>query len=232
MHLSSPANTTLNHVVHQLNIVVPDSTRLNHNVNINREGIPPDTVDDILLLKYNVTNEAGYMLRQKFVMRELWLIYTCILVIYILSAASTISGTSSLWYQTLNRSEVDAYEIGALWVISVILSYVSIFLIWSRMIMSDDGYAFKRRTIDLEISVYFLIGAFLLLLWSSIFFQGNNIAMSIWIAAAIFIYHFWLFIYICHIDIRIAILLIPLVIIYGYLFYAMIHLASINNIHV
>jgi tryptophan-rich sensory protein len=189
----------------------------------NRVGIPPTTMNDILILTSGSVKESGQMLFQRIIMRELWLIYICITIVYILFIASVLSGLTSTWYQNLNKTGVNPYAIGAIWTISIILSYVTIFMIWEHT-TSDT------LVIDVEISVYFFIGTLLLLLWSTIFFQGNNLGLSVWMIVFLFMYHFWLLVYIWHMNYRAAIFMIPLIIIYGYLFYAMIHLAFINNI--
>lgn len=189
----------------------------------NREGIPPTTMDDVLVLTSGVVRESGQMLFQRMVMWELWIIYTCVTIIYILFIASVLSGLNSTWYQQLNKTGVNPYAIGALWAISIILSYFAIFIIWTHVTA-------ENIVIDVKISVYFLIGTLLLLLWATVFFQGNDIGLSIWIVVIIFMYHFWLLVYIWYINARAAIFMMPLIIIYGYLFYAMVHLAFINNI--
>ena len=225
-----------------------DNPPIKYYIDINKEGIPPDNVDDILLLKYNIMYQTRDILIQRIASRELWFIYTCITVIYILFVASAISGITSVWYENLSKSEVNPYAIGVIWGLSVILSYISIFIIWSNIIVRNprsdrtndpskiellscwEHIDTENIDIDIKISVYIFIGVLLLLLWSTVFFQRNNIGLSIWIIAIVFMYHFWLLIYIWHINARAAIFLIPIIIIYGYLFYAMVHLASINNI--
>lgn len=188
-----------------------------------RQGVPPNSQRDILILTDGVVTESAEMLFQRLSRREMWFIYICMTIIYILFIISVISGINSTWYRNLRRSNVNPWVVGVLWAFSTLLSYGAIFMIWEH-VRPDE------ISLDMTLSVYFLIGVFISLLWATVFFQGNNIVFAAWIAAILFLYQFWLFTYIWTIRFWAAIFMIPIVIFYGYTLYAMIHLATLNNI--
>jgi tryptophan-rich sensory protein len=188
-----------------------------------KKGIPPNNKSDILILTSGVIQESGEMLLQRTAMLDMWFIYISITIIYILFFISAIFGINSTWYTNLKKSGISPWLIGSLWVIVTILSYIAIFMIWRHVKPGEI-------VLDLTVSIYFLIGSFLALLWAAVFFQGNNIGLSVWIAALNFLYQFWLLIYVWYIKPAAAIFMIPALIMYGYIFYAMVHLATINNI--
>ena len=163
------------------------------------------------------------MLLERAARADMWFIYIVITIINILVILSALFGINSTWYKNLHKSRRNPWLIGALWIVATILSYGAIFMLWEHV--TSDTIAK-----DMELSVYFMIGNFLSLLWSTIFFQGNNLSMSVWISALLFLYQFWLFIYIWSIKIRAALFMIPLIILYGYLFYSMVHVATLNNV--
>lgn len=192
-------------------------------VDFTRDGVPPHQAQDILNIMPGIIKDSGEMLFERAVRADMWFIYIIITIINILVLLSALFGINSTWYKNLKRSKNNPWLIGSLWVIATILSYGAIFMLWEHV--TPEAVAK-----DMQLSIYFMIGNFLSLLWSTVFFQGNNIALSVWIAALLFLYQFWLFIYIWILKIRAAMFMIPLIILYGYLFYAMIHIATLNNI--
>jgi len=106
--------------------------------------------------------------------------------------------------------------------VSVIMSYLSIFLIWKNV----DARTFAT---DFVISNYFIIGGFLTLLWSTTYFQANNIGIAFWISFIVLMYQFWLTIVIWHINRTAALFLFPLFIIYAYIFYNMVIIVRDND---
>ena len=188
-----------------------------------RHAIPPNSKEDILILTSGMVRESGQMLFQRTVRREMWFIYISITIIYILFIISTLSGINSTWYNNLRKSQVNPYVVGILWAFATVSAYGAIFMIWEH-VMPDEV------TIDFTLSIYFLIGAFLSLLWTIVLFHGDNIALAVWAAAIMFLYHFWLFSYIWTIRFMASLFMIPIVILYGYILYSMVHLATLNNI--
>lgn len=188
-----------------------------------KDAVPSNNYEDFLILVPDSLTESGEMFLQRFKRLELWFIYGMILIVGILFLFSSGFGINSGWYKNLKRSSVNPYIIGILLLLSIAISFISTFMTWEHV-------SAENISIDFNISIYFLIGDLLLLLWSVVFFQGENILYSIYTSSILFLYHFWLFTYLWILKPISAIFSIFLVLIYGYLFYSMIHLASINNI--
>lgn len=186
-------------------------------------AVPPNNTSDVLVLTSGVVKESGEMFFQRSARTELWFIYISTTVLTILFLASSLSGVNSNWYKQIKKSNVNPYIIGTLWVIATVLSYTAIFMIWEHSKPNEIP-------LDFRLSVFFLIGSFMSLLWTTILFQGNNIALALWVSIIMFLYQFWLFIYIWLIKPRAALFMIPIIIMYGYLAYSMLHLLTINNI--
>ncbi len=187
------------------------------------DGVPANNMDDVLILTSGVVRDSAEMFLQRASRRDMWFIYLTISIANIMTIASTISGINSNWYKSINKSNINPYVIGALWVIATALSYVSIFMIWNRVSMDTIP-------IDMTLSILYLIGSLLSVIWAVVFFQGNNIGIAVWMAAILFLFQFWLIFYVWNIKPIAAMFMIPIVVLYGYLFYSMIHVASINDI--
>lgn len=188
-----------------------------------KQGVPPNNKTDVLVLTSGVVKESGLMFFQRAGRVDMWFVYLAISLINILFIISALVGINSPWYKSLNKSGLHPLVAGALWIVATAFSYGAIFMIWEHVKEEDIPR-------DLTLSVYFLIGSFLSLLWSTVLFQGNNIALALWLVALLFLYQFWLFTYIWKIKPGAALFMIPLVIMYGYLFYNMIRLAILNHV--
>lgn len=151
------------------------------------------------------------------------IIYAALIILGVLLVVTVFVGVYSKWYNDLIEPNINPWIIRGLWVVGTILSYVGFIFI-----PQDGSEAAASR--DLIISVLFLITSFLFLAWAAAFYFDENITLSLWLSAVIFIYNFWLFIYIWHINPITAIFLIPNLILYVYLIYASAHLASLNNV--
>jgi tryptophan-rich sensory protein len=151
------------------------------------------------------------------------LIYSLTILAYVLFFTSYLSGIYSEWYASIIPDGVNVWIPRVLWVIATIISYIGLYILWKDA--TDYTIPFY-----LSISVLFLIGTILTVSWSIATYQGQSLSLGAWFSAILFLYQFWLATYIWHINIVASILLIPLVLMYGYLFYSIVHLASINNV--
>jgi tryptophan-rich sensory protein len=110
-----------------------------------------------------------------------------------------------------------------LWFLAIILSYVSLYLLWNG-----------KRAISLEVSIQinaiYIISELIIIAWSVIFLQGQNILGAIWLSFALLIFQIWLLYYVWKLDATAGLYMVPLVLMYLYLLYSMIHLASINGV--
>ena len=179
--------------------------------------------ESVLSMTNGSIKESADMFFQRVYRKEMWFIYICILILNILFLISSYSGIRSQWYKSINRSTINPFVIGALWIIATILSYGSVFMLWENVTPTSVSR-------DFMLSALFLIGSFMSLLWATILFQDNNIKMALLVSSVLFLYQFWLTIYISMFNIKAGLFMLPLIIMYGYLFYSMLHLASINHI--
>ena len=154
---------------------------------------------------------------------EYIIIIVVTLLIYVPFFISYFYGTYSTWYESLNRDDGNSWVIAGLWVVTTIISYIGLYILWRY----PTPEIIAR---NLMITVFFFLGNVILVTWSVIFYQFQNIAAATWIALLLFIFEFWIFIYVWNVDRLAALFLIPLVGMYLYFFYSMVHLANINNI--
>ncbi len=192
-----------------------------------KHAVPPTQRRDIFLLARDL---AGGILKdsvdmglQRVWRRDLWIIFSVMLVLNILIVASAISGYLSPWYQGLQRPNVSPILTGILWIVTSLLSFGALFMVWEHVRASEVP-------VDVRLSIYFMIGSFLATIWAGTFFQGNNIVASMWLAGATFLYYFWLMLHFAYVRLRASVFLMPLVAMYGYLFYSMIQIQSLNGI--
>jgi tryptophan-rich sensory protein len=150
-------------------------------------------------------------------------IYAAILIVTALFFVSYIPGIYSDWYENLKHDGLNVWIPRVAWVVTTALSYVGLYFLWQ-----NSSAALVRR--NLAVSALYLVGSFMILAWSAALYQHQDIGLAVWFSAILFIYQFWIFIYIWYIKPLAAIFILPLVLMYLYLVYSMIHLASINNV--
>jgi len=150
-------------------------------------------------------------------------VYGVVVIVFILLLSSFIPGIYSDWYNGLKISGLNVWIPRAGWVIATILSYVGLYFFWGTVNPEEMEK-------NLAITVLFVIGSILVFAWSVALYQGENIALATWLACALFVYQFWLFIYVWNIKPIASLFLIPLIGMYFYLIYSMIQLARLNNV--
>lgn len=188
-----------------------------------KHAVPPTAISDVLILTPDFLQDSSNMFFERFYRLELWFIYISITIVTILFLLSCLSGINSDWYHQINHSSVNPYIIGFLWVIATIISYIAIFMLW-------ENTSPTHTPLDFRLSVLFLVGSFLSLLWSTVLFQANNIALATWISMLLFVFQFFLFTYIWFFKPVASFFMLPVIIMYGFLVYSMVHLLTINNI--
>ncbi len=146
-----------------------------------------------------------------------------LLLIYIPIFISYFFGVNSVWYENLKKDVSNSWIIAGLWIVVTIISYIGLYILWR-----DPTPETVSR--NLLITVLFFLGNVILLAWSVIFYQFQNISTATWIALILFIFEFWIFIYVWNINRLVGILLLPLVAMYLYFFYSMVHLAFLNGV--
>ncbi len=144
------------------------------------------------------------------------------LILVILFIVAAYFGARLKWYQDLPKKSSDnTYILAAAWIIASILSYVSFYLIKDE---DDSIYGYSRL-----IAWYALIN-FLNLLWVVIFYIYQSFIGAIVILLIISFLTFYIFLFFLAIHILAGVFILPLLILYVYLIYTLINLASRNAI--
>lgn len=145
-------------------------------------------------------------------------------LIYIPFFLSYFFGIYSDWYASLRMTTGnDNWIPRILWVVTSLVSYIGLYILWR-----DPTEEIVRR--NLIISVLYLIGNFILLLWSVVFLQFHDIALAVWISVVILLFQVFMFIYIWTINVIAAIFFIPLIAMYIYFVFDLVNLANLNNV--
>lgn len=152
----------------------------------------------------------------------MWIMVISSVILTILFLLVSYLGVRKKWYINLPvKINANTWTIAALWIVASIISYGVFYFIRGK----DEKIYGQSR-----IYPYFLIISYLNLLWAVIFFNNENFSLTLGIIAIIFALQFYLIIFLAYISVIAALLLVPLLLLYGYLFYTTLHLASVNNI--
>jgi tryptophan-rich sensory protein len=201
-----------------------EQSELNH---IYVEPIVEPTVNvappNIILQGETAIGEEISLLKQRLRRFDFLFVYIVILLVDILFLLSYIPGIYSSWNTTLVQANLHPWIPRAGWIVATILSYIGIYILWEYAGPDDIPR-------DLGVSVLFIVGSLITVAWSVALYQGQNIALSTWISVILFVFQFWLVIYVWFIKPLAALFLIPLMLMYLYLVYSMVHLAAINGV--
>lgn len=197
-----------------------DSITVNPNETISEEPIAKETVviptevPHIIILSYE----------------EIYFNWTYILIfiitflVYIPFFISYFFGIYSSWYESLRMTTGNNNWIPRiLWVVTSLVSFIGLYILWR-----NPTEEIVRR--NLQISVLYLIGNFILVLWSVTFLQFQNIAAAVWLAVVILLFQVFMFVYIWTINPIAAIFFIPLIAMYIYFVVDLVNLANLNNV--
>jgi tryptophan-rich sensory protein len=146
-----------------------------------------------------------------------------LLLIYVPIFISYFFGINSAWYESLKKDTSNTWIIAGLWIVVTIISYIGLYILWRN----PTPEIVSR---NLVITVLFFLGNVILLAWSVIFYQFQNISTATWIALILLLFEFYIFIYVWNVDRLAGIFLIPLIGMYVYFFYSMVHLAFLNGV--
>lgn len=170
---------------------------------------------------YEETNKpVGWF--QRFTRLDYILIYGAILAVNGIFLLSYLTGVYLSWYAKLKQDTTNVWIPRVLWVAATLLSYVGLYILWK------DAHSNNIQRY-LSISVLYLIAGFLTIGWSAALYQLQDITLALWASVILFVYEFWIFIVIWYIRPLAAVFIIPLVAMYLYLVYTMIHLAYLND---
>lgn len=182
-----------------------------------------DLSPNILLTNTNVVTENVDNLFQHRRRLEIMILYTGIAILFMLTIATVIFGVQTQWFSDFTHNELNPYIVLAVWIITVLISYIAIYILWKTPMQGD-------HINDMYFSIFILIGEFLTLFAAAVFFQAQNIRLAAFLAAMVFLYYFWLFVYCYNLKIKASFFIVPLVLMYAFLFYLVIHFACLNDI--
>lgn len=190
-------------------IIVENNNTLDNNLD-NYVVIPDDKKDDNFLSRFLPQNGPT------------WYMIVASIVLTILFLVGSYFGVRKKWYRTLPvKSNENTWVVAVLWVIASLISYGIFYFIKDK----DESIYGQSR-----IYPYFVIISFLNVLWVVLYFNNQNTVLTLLIIGIIFALQLYIIIFLFYISIIAAVLLVPLQILYAYLFYSILHLASINNI--
>lgn len=188
-----------------------------------RHAVPPNSIDDMLILAPNGFQDSWRMFVQRLRRIDFILVYSVIIIMSALFIVSSTIGLNTSWYQNLKKFDVNPWLIRSLWLVTTLLSYIGLFVLWEHVQPDEISK-------DLAVSVLYLLATFISFLWSVVFYQMENIQGAFWLAEVLLIYKFWLFIYMWYIKPIAALFLIPVIGMYAYLIFSVVHLAGLNNV--
>lgn len=150
---------------------------------------------------------------------SLWLTSISLTILIIISA---YFGSKQDWYVNLPvKSKDNFWVLAGLWLIASALSYGSFYLIKDL----DENIYGQSRLLP-----WFIIVSFLNLIWIVVYYIYENFGLALLTVGIIFIITFYIILFLYSMNKYASLLIIPLEILYGYLFYGILHLAGLNNI--
>lgn len=141
-----------------------------------------------------------------------WTLWITSFVLTILFIAASYFGSRLPWYQALKRDD-NYWLLAGLWIVASLLSYGAFYLITDRRLLP----------------LFVLVG-YLNILWIVLFYILEQFSWSLFFIAVIIILNLYIIVFLWQLNIWAAVLVIPLEILYLYLFYSIIHLGINNNI--
>lgn len=168
----------------------------------------------------NVTFIQGFLTRVS--RPDVIVVYIIAFVVWLLFFLSYIPGIYSAWYLSLKQPSFNVWIPRIAWIVAGALSYIGFYILWRGSRPEDvDRY--------LAITMLYVVGSFIMVSWSVALFQAQNISLATWLAGILFIFQLGLFFIVWYLRPVAAIFMIPLLALYLYLVYSMIHLAALNN---
>lgn len=149
----------------------------------------------------------------------MWITAITLTILFIVAA---YFGSKLSWYQNLPvKSQDNVYILAAAWVIASLISFGALYIIGDE----DETIYGQSRLLP-----WYLVISFLNLLWVVIFYIYQSFATALVFILIIILINFYLILFLLYINIWAGLLLVPLEILYIYLIYSLINLASRNNI--
>lgn len=185
------------------------------------DKVVSDTADDQDTITY-IKNTAASTVR-KLSQWQYIFIYGSIIAMTIIVATASYFGAETTWYQNLIKPVYHTWTIRAAWVISTILSYVGLFILWKQTTVDNEIE-------DYRIDVFYLINTFISLSWAISYYYAENLGLAFWLSIGLFTFKFWLMLYIWYLNPLAAVFFVPIVIMNLFLVYTTVHIANVNQV--
>lgn len=211
------------HSINDVNLTRPIRNVVDLEQTLYVEPIENANPPNMMIQGGNAIVKEVSMFRQRLKRFDFLFVYIVILLVNILFLLSYFPGIYSSWNASLVQTNLHPWIPRAGWIVATILSYIGIYILWQYAAPDDIPR-------DLGVSVFFIVANFITVAWSVVLYQGQNIALSTWISVVLFVFQFWLVIYVWFIKPLAALFLVPLMLMYLYLVYSMVHLAAINGV--
>jgi len=133
-------------------------------------------------------------------------------------------GSKQTWYVNLPvKSQDNIWILAGAWILVSLISYGAFYFIRN----ADEAIYGQSRLLPL-----FLMISYINLLWAIVFYLYQSFLGTIILILLIILINFFIIVFLFNINTWAALCIIPLEILYIYLLYSIIHLASVNNITV
>jgi hypothetical protein len=140
---------------------------------------------------------------------EDWIMWISSITLTILFFVAAYFGAKLSWYQQLKRTDINQWLLAGLWVIASLISYGTFYFVKDK----NDKISFLN------------------VLWTIIYFYNMNFLVTLFIILLIIVGEIYIMLFLLNIiNFWAVILMLPLIVLYVYLLYSILHTASINGI--
>jgi len=143
-----------------------------------------------------------------------WFVYLTILLVNILIVLIAGFGVNTPWYQS-QPHYANPYAIGIVWVIFLLLSMVSLYMVWDKIPEKYEGS-------ELAYSAMFIAASFLTLMAAGVYHVGHYINTALLFVILTMLTYGLLMISLWHQKAIAGIFLLPIFVFFGYLAYLLI----------
>lgn len=153
---------------------------------------------------------------------ENWTLWITSFTLSILFLVGAYLGARESFFVNLPvKSGEPTWLIAVLWVIVSLISYASFYLVRNY----DECIYGQSRLLPL-----FLIMSYLNILWLVTFYIYGNFTFTLFVLGIIILVNFYILVFLYQINVWAMVSVLPLFAMYIYLFYSILHLASINKV--
>lgn len=150
------------------------------------------------------------------------ILWICSFTLIALFLIISYFGSQEKWYVNLpDRGTGGTLLIAGLWVAASLISYGTFYIVRNY----DEKIYGQSRILAL----YLIIG-YLNIFWIIIFFKYQNLLWTLILLMIVFSVQFYLLIFTMNINFYAGLLILPLQLMYGYLFYSILTLAAKNDL--